>query len=237
MIMTRTYPFLVSTILLLLTSANIQSRGLMIGTINFPKNLPTIPHVRIYYEGKIVNGTPDNQKKSISFSIPKLDQEFKFTLLITESIEFAISEVKIKDTQQNTISFMKIPEEHTYKLYDLLLLPKFNTENSKKPTLEYQWKVCSQLRCMPNRMVPDNALVLLLDPAWIESVQGTTEYEFPTITIDQARITENGSTEQFYKKTDEIILAAIDSDTMHAMSDKPAIKQAHSRVTIAAPAA
>jgi hypothetical protein len=225
---------LVLPILCILTSS-INGYNLMLGTIQFPKTMKTVPNVRIYYSGKIVSGKIDKSDKSISFSIPKYSQnQMRYTLLVTESIEFATP--KATETPGNIIEHMRIPSGNDYKLYTLLLVPRFSDDPAAQSKPNYHWRILPD-QAHGNK-IPDDALILILDPKWIETVEGENSFELPTIKLKPNVVELSGSAENFYDKSAQLLLAAIDSDTIHgSVHSDESIKQEKNRITIAAPVA
>lgn len=229
---------LVLPILCILTSS-INGYNLMLGTIQFPKTLETIPNLRIYHSGKIISGKVDSSNKTVSFSIPKYSSsQIRYSLIITESIEFASPKPGVRsDGPGNIIEYIKVPDGNDYKLYTLLLVPRFSDEPGTQSKPSYNWRIL-QDRTRLNNKIPDDAIIVLLDPNWIENVQGENAIELPTIKIRSDVVELSGSAQNFYDKSTQLLLAAIDSDTMHdPISNNQTIKQEQNRVTIAAPVA
>jgi hypothetical protein len=226
-------------ILTLLTSAFLEARTLMIGTIKLPHALASLPTApRIYHNGKIIKCAPTRENDAFAFQIPRMDQQFRFNIVITESIEFEINDAKIKDSQQNTISYLKIPDGQKYKMYTLLLVPQFsNSGPLKATTLQYQWKIRPDSLMGHTRQIPDDALIICYDPAWVDSLVGENSFDLPTIKL-RDDIVSNKSF-KFHEKSSTILLNAMNSDTWHEASSLDPMKHdpSQKRVTIAAPMA
>ncbi len=229
--------FLVLPILCILTSA-INGYNLMLGTIQFPKTLETVPNLRIYHSGKIISGKVDNANHTVSFSIPKYSSsQIRYSLIITESIEFASPKPAPGQEASNIIEYIKVPDGSEYKLYTLLLVPRFSDEPGKQAKPNYHWRIL-QDRTRLNNKIPDDAIIVILDPSWIDTVRGESSIELPTINVKSNVVELSGSQQNFYDKFTQLLLAAIDSDTMHdATTSNQAIRQEQNRVTIAAPVA
>lgn len=224
---------LVLPILCILTSS-ISAYNLMLGTIQFPKTVKTVPNVRLYYSGKIVSGKVDKSDKSISFSIPKYSQnQMRYTLVVTEELEFATP--KGTESVNNIVEGIRIPHGNNYKMYTLLLVPRFSDEpGTQQPN--YHWRVLpDQVRL---NKIPDDALIVILDPNWIDTVEGENSFELPTIKLKPNIVELSGSSENFYDKSAQLLLTALDSDTIHgSVHSDENIKQEKNRITIAAPVA
>ena len=223
--------FLVLPILCILTSS-ISAYNLLMGTIQFPSTLASIPNVRIYHSGKIVKGKVDNTNRTITFSIPKYNNsQIRYSLVVTESIEFAMPKAtKLSENPSNIIQYIKIPDGQDYKLYTLLLVPRFSDTGSPgKPS--YQWRILND-RARFNNKIPDDTIIVIFDPAWVDSLQSDNATELPTITV-----TQDLSSEMLYEKSAQLLLAAIDSDTMHDANSQERVKIEQNRIMIAAPVA
>jgi|SRR5579872_971188 len=225
---------LVLPILCILTSP-ITAYNLMLGSIQFPKNLKTVPNVRIYYSGKIVSCKIDRSDKSVSFNIPKYSSnQMRYSVVITESVEFATA--KSADNPSNIVEFMKVPEGKEYKLYTLLQVPNFSDEVGAHTRPTYRWRILNDQARL--NKIPDDALIVLLDPSWVDSLEGENTFELPTIKLKPNIVELCGSSDDFYDKSTKLLLAAIDSDTMHdSVHAHETIRQEKNRVTIAAPVA
>ncbi len=230
---------LVLPILTLLTSALLDARTLMIGTIKLPHSVASLPTApRIYHNGKIIKCSPTRDNDAFTFTIPRMDQQFRFSVIITEAIESTINEVKIKDSQQNTISYLKVPEHQKYKMYTLLLIPQFlSGDNIKSAELQYQWKIKPDTLIGHTRQIPDDALIICYDPEWIDSIAGENSFDLPTISLRQD-IASNTS-HKFHEKSLELSLNAMNFDTWHEAASENPMKHdpRNKRVIIATPLA
>jgi hypothetical protein len=221
---------LVSLICLIVTSSYTQS--LIMGCIQFPKELPSVPSVRIYYSGKIIKTTPDHEQKKIHFSLPKFGRQFRYSIVITPLLEFA------KNTKADTpimIDFMKLPNTQNYKMFTLLLMPKFQDPEDTDAKLEYAWRVKDDWILNKDHKIPDDAIIICMDPQWIDHIGGATEYELPTVYVKSNVVNICGSSDNFYDQSAKILLAAMDSDAFHNASEEPYIKQKENCIMIAAP--
>jgi len=230
----RSIILLVSPILLFLTSS-LGAYNLMMGTIQFPSSIATVPQVRIYHSGKIIKGTIDHTNKTITFTLPKYNNsQIHYSLVVTESIEFALSATK--NNPHNTIQYIKIPDGQDYKLYTLLLVPQFGQAGDSNGRPTYRWKIIEDRARFDNR-VPDDAIIVCYEPSWIQELHGETGFELPTLNVKSNVVALSGSAEKFYDRSTKFLLAAIDSDTMHSADTQQTIKHVENRVMIAAPVA
>ena len=218
------------------SSANLNSASLMMGTIQFPQSIKTVPTLRVYCGGRIVPSTIDQENKSVSFSIPRYAQQFHFNLLIAEKINFALSSSKYQSGNHNTAAYMKLEENQPYKLYSLLLVPQF-ADGVKDTKLRYTWQIKNESIHHKDLKIPDDAIILCYNPDWIAGIQGSNAFELPTIEISPNILELSGSEKTLHDRSTQIMLAALDSDTMHATQNDQQIKQEENRITIAAPTA
>lgn len=225
-----------SLLVLLISSflASLNGASLMMGTIRFPSSISTVPTVRIYCGGRIIPSEIDQKNKVITFSIPKYTQQFHFNLLITEKVSFAQVASKYQSTTNNTAAYLKIDEGQPYKFYSLLLVPELVGETTQ---LRYTWRIKNESIDHENLKVPDDAIIVCCNPGHIAAVRGTNNFELPTIEVAPNIITLSGSEQLLREKSAQIMLASLDSDSMHALQDKQPIKQQENRIIIAAPAA
>lgn len=228
-------------LLLLLISATLATPklvgvSLMLGTIQFPSSIPNVPSIRIYCGGQIVPCTIDHDNKTVSFNVPKYAQQFHFSLLVAEKISFGHSNSKYQSPENNIPSYIKLENGQPYKLYSLLLVPEINQENSDT-RLRYTWRIKQEALSDGDLKVPDDAIIVCYNPDWIQSVKGANPFELPTVEITHNLLQLCGGEKSFSEKSTKIMLAALDSDTMHAIQNKKHIKQHENRLTIAAPTA
>lgn len=226
-----------SSLLVLLISATMTSlhcASLMLGTIRFPQSLKMVPTIRIYCEGRIIPCSLDQKNKIISFSVPRYGQKSHFNLLITEKVSFAHTSSKYQSASNNTAAYLKLEQGQPYKLYSLLLVPELSGTNDDTQ-LRYTWRIKNE--SIQDLKVPDDAIIVCCDPVWITGIHGNNSFELPIIDIHQNVLQLCGSEQSFYDKSMQIMLASLDSDTMHAIQEQQPIKQEENRVTIAAPSA
>lgn len=218
----------------MLSSTTADAHSLLMGTIQFPQTIGTVPTLRIYCAGKIIPCTIDQENKSISFTIPKYAQQQHFNLVITEKVNFGFSSSKYQSSPNNTPSFMKLADGQPYLLYSLLLTPEFS--ETEQAHLTYRWRVRPDT-VSKDRKVPDDAIVICYPANWVAGVTSANSFELPTIEIKPNLLELTESEQQLRQASAKLMLAALDSDTMHATQAQPTIKQDKNRIIIAAPTA
>lgn len=227
---------IVSLICAILSSGQVLTHSLMVGTIQFPLNVSSVPSVRIYCAGKIIPCTIDQRGKTVSFTIPKYQGQDVFNLLVTERVGFSFNESKYQDDTHNTASFLRLKEGQPYRLFHLMLMPKI-TEN--RTQLIKEWRIRPSVLSLRDFRVPDDAIIVCLNPDWVAGLdtKSCTDLQLPTIDIKSNIIELTGSADKFLESSAKIMLAALDSDTMHANQEAPEMRHLENRITIAAPAA
>lgn len=227
---------LVLLILSTLSSNSSLATSLIMGNIQFPQSLGTVPTLRIYCGGHIIASSIDQKNKTLSFSIPKYGQQFHYSILVTEKISFARNSSKYQAGESNTAAFMRLDPGQPYKLYSLLLVPDLDQED-KKAAMKYVWRIKNETIYHKDLKVPDDAIVICCNPEWISHLRPQNGFELPTITITENITEQSPSLNGVGDLSAKIMLAALDSDPLHAMQKERPIKQKDNRITIAAPTA
>ena len=210
---------LLSLIFVALTTAAAPQANLIMGTIQFPGNIHKTPTPRIYYGGRIVLRESHNESKTVTFSIPKNKYTNSFYLLITESIG-------CQTKQDNIIDYLKISSDKKHKLYGLRLVA-----NQDNTDADYTWDVI-ETRVDNSGRIPDNTIIICLPSHYIDTVVGGNALELPTVKIKQNIIDLAGSEEKFNEASIALLLASLDSDTIHTPVEQ-AIKHINKHTLIA----
>jgi len=231
MIKKYTTSFLVLLIVTSLTShANPPATPLILGTFQFPQTILSVPVPRIYHMGKTIPCEVHEGTKKVTFDLPKQKDTHRFFLVITESIKY---ELKKNDfLEQQTVDYIYVPAGRPYKYYELKLtgLKKENEESKK-----LGWKIKERQLALSTHRIPDEAIVVLYSPEYIDGLTGGTSLELPVITIKPDVVDLAGSAENLYENSIKLQLASLNSDTIH-IPLKQAVKQFGQR-TLIAPAA
>jgi hypothetical protein len=224
----------------LMGKTNPPATPLILGTFQFPQTILSVPVPRIYHMGKTIPCEVHEGTKKVTFDLPKQKNVHHFFLLITESIKYELKKNDFLD--QQTIDYIYVPAGKAYKYYELKLTHEKNTvpagDNEStfvKTTSDKEklfWKIKEkQLPTNTNR-IPDEAIVVLYSPEYIDGLSGGTSLELPVITIKPDVIDLAGSAENLYENSIKLQLASLNSDAIHAPL-KHAIKQIGQRTLIA----
>lgn len=224
----------VSLICISLSSKTSYAHSLLMGTIQFPQSVDTVPTIRIYCAGKIIPCSVDQKNKTLTFNIPKFTQQHHFNLVITEKIGFGYAPTKYEDKPSNTPSYLTLEQKQPYLLYSLLLTPEFS--DAQDAQFRFRWRVRPETLAA-DRKIPDDAIIVCCDANWIAGIDSANSFEFPKIEIKPNLLELAGSQEQLRQASARLMLAALDSDTMHATQAPLEVKQDKNRITIAAPTA
>jgi hypothetical protein len=222
---------LVSIIFSFLTIAHLQTsctytKGLFIGSIQFPTTLEQVPSLRIFCAGNKIACEKDEVAKRITFTIPEDKQRTEFPLVIAEKVQFEVLE------DSNTIKFLKVAPGQAYKLYTLerIRVAKESTEESNDRTLRkshlyasipessytYQWLIREEKNNLIDGKIPDDAIVVYFKPGYIQSVKGGSAFELPRIIIKADVAQLAGSEEKLHDFSKSLVLSSLDLNAIHA---------------------
>lgn len=208
--------------------------SLMIGAIQFPQSIQTVPTIRIYSCGKKIPlqlCMPDHESKQFMFHIPQITmQQTQFHILVTPEIHFSH---KNSTLERNTIDYLKVPSHQAYAFYELTLAPTKDSSNNTT----HSWTIDKKNLDTTTGKIPDEAIIICYDPSCIDSLSGGSTFELPTINFKPNLLTLLGSEHELQKLSNKMLLSAIDSDTVHA-TIRPRYQQKtgkKSSVTLVAP--
>jgi hypothetical protein len=202
---------------------------LILGSFQFPQTIMSVPVPRIYHMGKTIPCEVHEGTKKVTFDLPKQKDLHHFCLLITESIRYELKKNDFVD--QQTVDYMYVPAGKPFKYYELTLI---NEEDADQKKLYWEIKEKKQF-ASHMQSIPDEAIVVLYSPEYIEGLSGGTSLELPIITIKPDVVDLAGSAENLYESSIKLQLASLNSDTIH-LPVKHVVKQVGQR-TLIAPAA
>ena len=153
-------------------SYSFEPKSLFVGTMQFPASLENVPPVRIYYAGRKITTETDNEGKRITFTIPETKRRSFFYVYVAPQFDFCCT--------SNNIEYLKQTSSTPYKLYALELIGVpipagrvgARTAQGKKTHITYQWSVKEITLGDPTGKIPDDAIIVCFDPAYIQSFQG-----------------------------------------------------------------
>lgn len=228
---------------ILATTATIgYTRSLLMGTIQFPPAIKQIPAIRVYYGGKIISSNiHESGMPKVTFEVTRGKRQNRFYILVIETFDYQLKQTLESDWNQNTIDYLKITPDQPYKFYVLDLIqdtPELDQNNSmeilKHHTQNYpstyHWEI-NDGELSQEGKVPDATIIVRYFPELIQGLKGGNNLELPTIVLRPDMVEHYGSEEKLYEDSIKLLLASIDSDTIHAPT-KREIKSDHRRVLV-----
>lgn len=191
-----------------------HSKTVYYGTIQFPMNLHHIPDIRIYYKGYRIKCETNHDTKRASFSIVDENHRSDFKILFTEHLQF-------ETTEQNVVEYLKVPDQAFYKFFTLNLVKNNpfleEAEDNESSTQKTKWRIRELRKALHNGIIPDDTIIVCIDPNYIEKMSGGNATTLPTIKIRPDLIKFVGSEAKVHQKSDELLLSLVmDFDAIHA---------------------
>lgn len=211
-----------SIIVLLITPiTTMATSSLMVGTVQFPQSVKTVPVIRIYSCGKKIPlqlCEIDNESKQFIFRIPQIMKQTQFHLLITQEIHFETRTYKHLSIENNTINYLKVLPHQSYAFYEITLT---ETKDQSDKTLS-SWIIEKKELDQKTGKIPDETIIVCYDSFYVDflsgesSSAGESPFTLPTITLKSNLLSLLGSEQELQKLSNKMLLSAIDSDTVHA---------------------
>ena len=211
---TKKFILLVSLIFTTVTTFELL---VMQGTVLFPLGI-TSHGAKVYHGGTMIPvNTEDNH---LTFSIKAGKNQKVFYILIANAQDFEYAKKQAVEDQsiEQTIQYRSILQGKTYKLYRVRIMPK---EVSIEQTLlsldnseiipEYDWYIES-LQFMEHDIIPDDTIVVLYNPNYVQGLQSEGTHKLPTIIIKN----DIEDIEKLHEYELINLLASLDTDTIHA---------------------
>lgn len=227
--------FAIAGFLILHTTAQ-AATSLMVGTIQFPQSITTIPAIRVYSCGKKIPFQlceVDHEAKQFMFRIPQITKNSQFYILVSQEIHFAAQAHKNQCLKSNTIDHLKVLPNQAYSFYELTLTDTKDALDKITP----KWIIEKKELDKSTGKIPDETIIICYDPFCIDFLSGGSAFELPTITLKSNLIALLGSEKELQTLSNKMLISAIDSDTVHA-TIKPKYQQktsSKSHVTLVAP--
>lgn len=191
----RSFAILVAFSLSTMHSSAFVTMKSWIGTIQFPFSVNVVPDLRIYDSGTIVKTEINYNNKCISFSLPKNGYQKHFYILIVEA----------DNLYQPAIEHLNIDPKKPYKLYSIECIEQKNGL--------CKWSIKRQ--ALPSGRVPDTAMIICYDPAYVDQLVGGTNVELPRIIIKEDILNLVGSEDALHSRSHELLLACLGTDAIH----------------------
>lgn len=202
-IKTTSYKALSLIFAILSTGSIILAAPSSIGcTIQYSKDSILTPLNVISSGTQLIVSTHEASMK-MTFDIPKNSEQTHFDLLITAAkIDYQLKEFPEQEAFQNTIDYLKINPEESYKYYNLDLV-------------DGTWQIAEK-KLPESGKIQDRTIIIECYPEWIQDIKGGSIVELPTIYLNNT-VTELGSTpEDIQEALVKLELIALDSKNLHA---------------------
>ena len=203
--------FNISLFLLFVQTLSLAS-GLMLGTIQFERPAGPFEDVPLYYGGHIIKKSINKRRTRVTFEILKERFQREFLLLVTAEITPVNKVTADGSVIFNTIDYLKVAENQTYKLYRLRLASKIVPTKNQKSEVEQFW-IVDEIELPADGRILDNTIIVLYLPEMVEKIEGGSAIELPTIYMYTSKSfdTTNGIEERLLK----MHLSALDTNTIH----------------------
>jgi len=196
------------------TGFALHDKKTLMGAIQFPKSLSSIPGIRVYCGGQKLTTEIDNEGKKVVFTLSCERNQSLFYMIITEQLQLALAE-------DNTINHLKLAAGASYKLFAV------------QQRADHSWLVQEKRLSLTDSRIPDNSIILCYDPNYVETLSGGTGLELPKLVLKDNLIQLAGSEKKLLDHAAELMLSTLDFDALHAPS-KMAVRQDHRSKTIVA---
>jgi len=210
--------------------------SLLLGTIQFPRDLETIQDISVIYHGDPSSTQIDQTNNAITFWIPRESSQFGFKLLIVEPqyIEPVSLSSKYHTDTTNLVAYHKVKAASPYRFFSLMLVPEIKKNTSGTNLVSYSWKVREE-RIPDAGKIPDDAVIMHAAPEWVDSVVATDGFNFPTVQMRDDLMHRAGSPKEFKEKLEKIALARLDLKQFEGHKQEVAMKKVGSTIIMAPP--
>jgi hypothetical protein len=184
-------------------STTLTTPSVLGSTLQFTKS-STLVDISVNFCGtQIATTNHDTAIPKITFEIPKSKDQWHFDVLISSAkIDFQLKQFPEQDVIQNTVDYLKIDPQASYKYYTL-------------DFIDGVW-VIEEKRLQETGRIPDRTIIIECYPEWIQDFKGGSQVEFPTLYLNNA-IADLGATEEDFKEAlVKLELAALDSKIIHS---------------------
>lgn len=207
-----------------LLNAQPTEKTLRLGTIQFPHSITRVPSMRIYYAGHKIPTAHDNEGRKITFTLNTNVQ--KIHVVVTPNISFHTV------PNENIVDFLKADVD--YKYWVMTLDKKTCKKDGVTVTVdpvEYEWSTKTEQ--LVDGRIPDEAIIICYDPAYINGVVGGSSFELPTIQIRDNVVQLAGSESQLQDASAKLLLSCIDFDTIHTAIRREVKTEGHPKIILA----
>ncbi len=178
--------------------------AMYVGSIQFPRVLERVPAVRVYFAGNKIACSINNDSKQTTFSIPSYQRNTPLYILVTEYVQW--------NAEENTIKYLKTNINKSYKLY--LATPHKSLPGKKREDTEAHWNI-QEITLDTDGKIPDNTIIVVFNPNLIDTLEGGNSITLPKLHMYNDIIERVGTEKELHAMTEELLLASLDSDSIH----------------------
>jgi|GEM_PF-5551155 len=171
--------------------------SVMKGTIKFPQTIKTVCPYKIFYEGQQIKTEVEGNE--LIFILPMHRISSRFFVLFVEEPHYVLKDHPALDAQ-NTIDYLK--SGTVYRIFELQYASG-------------TWR-CTEYLLPDSLIIPDNTILIYMPPSYIESFVGGNRNTLPRIVVKENILDLiGGSLETLKAKAEELIMEAINMNTLH----------------------
>lgn len=193
---------------LFLSFNSLEPAGLLLGTIQFPRNVVISESIPVYTLGTCIKSTVHKENACITFDIPSNPRQTDYFIFVTDKKPIPVYKKGPDGKSSITVDYFTVDQTSAYQLFELHLVREQN--ENKVITTRWTW---SREKFQPKQRIPDHAIIILYDPSQIEELRGGTDLELPTIVIRHDSSVES---QQINESILKLQLESIDLNTFHA---------------------
>ena len=184
-------------------SHSVAAPSLIGCTIQFSKSSTLVPITVNCGGTQVTTSIHETSMPKITFEITKAMDQSHFEVLITSAkIDCQLKNFPDQTDIQNTIDYLKIDPQSSYKYYILDLI-------------DDAWDIKEHV--LPTTgQIPDRAIIIECYPEWINSFKGGSAVELPTLYINNTATERGESDATFEEALIKLELTALDSKIIHA---------------------
>lgn len=208
------------------------TKGLFIGSIQFPTTLHHVPAMRIFCGGNKIPCEKNDVSKRLTFTIPEDKRRTLFPLIVTEHVQWEVED------DSNTIKCLKISPKQAYKFYilELLKVAKSDEQIDKQSrrshlyedvAYTYEWLIHEEKNALSDGKIPDDAIVVYFKPEYVQTLKGGTAFELPRIMIKKDIAKLAGSEEKLHETSKSLLLSSLDLNAIHANVEAKVTQEYH----------
>jgi hypothetical protein len=195
-----------------------------IGTIQFPKSMQQVPHMRVYCRGNKIPCDAHGKSHKVTFALETEKQRTRFYLLISSDHIQLMKAKKIDpEMEQNTVEYLKMLPTQSYKMYQLDLIKEYapldldevQPGHVVRRKVLHRWRV-TEVQLPDSGRIPDDAIIIRLNADYVADVEGGNGIEFPRIKLKSDVLKIAGSEKELFDEMAEVLFSSLDIDTLHA---------------------